>query len=155
MICSLDIETRRKAKEMKIYVAAGRSLIDDAERLIDKLTRGGHAITYDWTKAVRSNPPDDQCTYTVLIDECSRDIDGVIECDQFVLLAPKEGGTGCWVELGMALLAPRAPFIVIIGAFDRTIFRFAWDQSRRSSIKCFRTIDEYLQGMRLMPTKDW
>lgn len=132
---------------VKIYVAASRSLLSDAERLIAVLRRACHTITYDWTEAMRRNPPDDRCTDGVLIDECAADINGVLACDMFVLLAPESGGTGCWVELGLALASPRAPRIAIIGAFSRTIFRFAWARERRPVT--FAAIPEFLLSMNI------
>ena len=116
---------------MKIYLASNRENIALVKAYAAKLEELGHTITYEWWRDIETNGPDDTKIDGEILLECAEsDQFGVMTADLFWLLAPREGGTGCWIELGMAIrsreledsTAYTPPHIVISGAFDRTLF---------------------------------
>lgn len=104
---------------VKIYVAASMVEKELAAYYMEKLTASSrYEIACDWTK---TQDTDQTVRRGQKVEASLRDLKGVDECDVFWLLAPKEGGAGCWLEMGYAL-AKSVPMYVVSGAVDRTIF---------------------------------
>jgi hypothetical protein len=107
----------------RIYVAGCREDLVRIRQFNTKLRAAGWTITHDWTEAVLANanrpdatiPADEQRSYA------NDDWDGVCNADAFWLVAPSTGGTGCWIEFGMAV-SSAITTIVVSGAHKRSIF---------------------------------
>lgn len=140
----------------KIYIAASRTLMQDAKAYAEVLKGLGFEIAYEWWTDVEEQGDDDTLVDSEVLFDCAvADSDGVLNCDVFWLLAPKEGGTGCWVELGIAIAKARMswtpkrgdetddystePHIVVSGAEDRTLFTILNEVQ-----ECFETHDSAL-----------
>jgi hypothetical protein len=105
---------------MRIFVSGQ---IEEKERIreVFSLLRGhGHEITHDWTRT------DDLANKRVHKsesgDRAKRDIDGVVNCEAYVLMSDNNRvGKGMYVELGAAL-ALRArgdgPLVYIVGPMN-------------------------------------
>jgi hypothetical protein len=111
---------------VKIYLASNRENIERVKHYAVRLEALGHEITYKWWKDIEENGADDAKVSRETLIRCARaDRNGVMACDLFWLLAPEDGGTGCWVELGMAMrqkYAYAVPTIVVSSAQERTLF---------------------------------
>lgn len=110
---------------MKVYLASSRENIALVKEYASKLVALGHVITYAWWLDVEQLGNDDGVSDEDAARCANADETGVRVADVFWLLAPEKGGTGCWIELGMAIghfIAGADKSIVISGAFDRTIF---------------------------------
>lgn len=121
---------------MRFYVAAPRELAEQAQQLMARLNRAGHEITYDWVAAVKRNPPDNEYTDEVLAHEAQRDKNGVRRCHVLVVLGAPTGGSGVWVEMGMALAWERP--IHYIGPY-RTIFQHMYN------VMCWPDLESWLK----------
>lgn len=107
----------------RIYVAGCREDLVRIRQFNAKLRTARYDITHDWTEVVLANthrpdaeiPADEQRSYA------EADWEGVTSADVFWLVAPEKGGTGCWIEFGMAVSA-RLTVIVVSGAWKRSIF---------------------------------
>ena len=100
---------------MKFYIAARFTLKEEVRKIYDLLKEKGHEITVDWTLHKPIQPYDQN---KELAEEyTSEDIQGVKDCDVFVLIGD-EAGTGVHTELGVAILSylkHRKPLIYVIG----------------------------------------
>lgn len=115
-----------------IYLAASRHDIALAKELMRRLREAGHTITHDWIADIESSPRPKDVTTSLsdhelpdayLVQCAKSDFMGVVRADLFWLLAPAEGGSGCWIELGMRIMAKQPPTQTIIsGAHTRSIF---------------------------------
>ena len=125
---------------MKFYVAARWGLREEVRDIYKKIEEGGHEITEDWTvrEGVRpySQHPKLSREYSI------SDVEGVRDCDVFVLLSDK-AGTGIHTELGTAILSNierDKPKIYVIGDhLDMSMFFF------HSSVNRSRNIDAVLE----------
>ncbi|MDO8503405.1 MAG: nucleoside 2-deoxyribosyltransferase [bacterium] len=92
----------------KIYVA-GRSITrDGVEGAIEKLTKAGFEVTFDWTKHPRivfRDEPDKAREYSLI------ELAAVDSSDALVLISDKEG-TGMYVEMGYALAKDKPVYVV-------------------------------------------
>lgn len=105
---------------MNIYIAGASSELPLVESYMDRARSAGHRITRDWCALVRTHGhanPTDPAQRRIL---CMGDVDGILNCELFWLLVPKEHSIGCWVELGMAHNLGRSIFMS--GDWGRTIF---------------------------------
>lgn len=119
----------------KIYIATSREFMGEAKAFAEVLTGLGHTITHPWWEDVeRLGTVDNQAADGEELFACAiADVAGVEAADLFWLLAPATGGTGCWVELGMAIacrdlgddtdeVPPDGRHVIVSGACDRTLF---------------------------------
>ena len=91
----------------RFYLATSYLNREKGAEVIDLLTSAGHHCTFDWTRL------DSESDLTVpnLPATAKSEIDAVVACDLFVLLAP--GRLGAHAELGAALACGR--HVVVIG----------------------------------------
>jgi hypothetical protein len=136
---------------MSIYVAACREDVQLVREFQAKLREHGYTITHDWTDAVLAeaakNRSDTDIPRAELREYAESDLySGVLDADCFWLLAPAKGGTGCWIELGSALVALnlnkvrmfKLREIIVSGAHTRTIF---------TALDGVRCIDEHADAL--------
>lgn len=104
---------------MRLYVATKFENALNAAVAMDRLTRAGHRITYDWTPEAlrRLNDPDaEPRTKQEQVDIALDEVDGVLESDALILLW-HEGMQGAWFESGIAA-GQAIPVIVVGGKLD-------------------------------------
>lgn len=148
---------------MKFYLASSRPTIEFVKIYAEKLEALGHSITYKWWEDVEEHGEDDSAVDGEELFECAQsDMNGVLNCDVFWLLAPTEGGTGAWVELGAAIAKAAMsweaddimtePHIVISGSHDRTLFSILNEVQ-----ECFETHEAafgYISGPDIRTMRD-
>lgn len=94
---------------MKVYLA-GRFHEKDFMRNAQEMLRAkGHEISWDWTKHKNIRPYPEHLEEAE--EQASADIQGVKDCDIFILLSD-EAGRGMYVELGVAVALQKKIFIV-------------------------------------------
>lgn len=91
---------------MKVYVATRFGMWRKARRAHEILREHGHEPTSRWVEVAEEL--DGKCHAVPLDDPRRRDeaeVDLVDVCasDVLLLLTPAAGGTGCWLEVGVAL----------------------------------------------------
>lgn len=91
---------------MRVYVATRFGMWRDAMGAHAVLETYGHEPTSRWVKVAQEL--DGECHAVPLgdprrFDEAENDVVDVCRSDALILLTPEEGGTGCWVEVGIAL----------------------------------------------------
>jgi hypothetical protein len=92
------------SQSLKIYVATKFEAKVIARRMMEFLTAKGHSITHDWTTEDAANNDE--------MGACAvEDARGVFDCDVLVII-PRPGCRGAWVEFGIAL-ACRKPIVVV------------------------------------------
>lgn len=111
---------------MMIYVAGASRELDRVEAFITVARLRGHELTHDWTVPVRASriagKTDADHTDEEAAAYASEDLQGIVTADAFVLLAPAEGGSGAWAELGFALGSFRGPILVAGEHCRRSVF---------------------------------
>lgn len=107
----------------RIYVAGCREDLKLIQEFNAKLRAARYTITHDWTADILANVgrPDASIGREEQAGYARADWDGVTSADAFWLVAPSVGGTGCWIELGMAI-SVRTIAIIVSGAHKRSIF---------------------------------
>lgn len=107
----------------RIYVAGCREDLVLIRQFNVKLRAARYIITHDWTELVLANAdrPDATIPKTEQAGYAQGDWDGVTSADVFWLVAPATGGTGCWIEFGMAV-SVRTVTVIVSGAHKRSIF---------------------------------
>ena len=115
LACGTQGYESEKSK-MKVYVAGTMREVQRARTVIHaiKALLPVIDITFDWTAADGGMSP------AVLANLCRR---GVEKADVLVALVPSEGGTGIWVEVGMAIARPIP--VLYVGDRSRTVFSAA------------------------------
>src|SRR5260370_13377109 len=108
---------------MKIYVA-GRFENKQEVREAQSLLRSyGHQITHDWTKHLPIKPYSK--SQELARQYGAADMEGVRNCDVFILLAKGGSGTGSSAELGAAIgsnLSLGKPKIYVVGDLSDCVF---------------------------------
>ncbi len=129
---------------MKIYVAGRMSERDEVKRIYALLKKSGHEISVDWTWHKNIKPYDKNSK--VARDYSIEDMDGVIDCDIFILLTSESPGSGSAGELGAAILSQiklGKPKIYVVGQYmGNNFFYFHPTVVRRN------TIDEVLKELK-------
>jgi hypothetical protein len=128
---------------MKFYIAA---YIREKPRVkeIFRLLRGhGHEITVDWTKgrvtSIRNRDQDPKRIREIAV----RDMNGVRNCDVFIILSSPVDGRAKYVELGAAIssfLEKGKPRVFVLGAItNQSVFYF------HPAVKRVRTMEEIIR----------
>lgn len=94
-------------------------------RLAQSLLKAkGHEITYDWTNDDADAGPLDEFmipeNFEIARAIAQRDLNGVRFADLVLFIPPKDGGRGCYTEMGMAL-ALGIP-VIVRGPYFNSIF---------------------------------
>lgn len=128
-------------KIRSVYVAGPSREIERSEHVMARLRASGLQITYDWAAAVRRI----EGRGTALTDaeqerEAHADLAGVASADVVVVLAPTDGISGCWVEMGAALALCR-PVILSLGECPVRMVFEALVHLRRDDAAARRSIE--------------
>lgn len=128
---------------MRVYIASKFKDKDKVKKLNKLFKKKGYELSGDWTDHVQVKPytkePKRSKAYA------NEDINASINCDVFILLTSKEGGTGSSTELGAAIvsyLLVKKPKIYVVGKhMGVNMFYFHPSVNRR------KTIDEVLKEL--------
>lgn len=120
---------------MKIYIAARFDRRHEVLELYKLILEHGHEITADWTlhKPIKPYEQNEE----LAAKYANEDIEGVKNCDVFIILSDEGGSTGMYVELGAAILSNLKcgkPKIYVIGDKLRSMFYFHPVVNRRKNI---------------------
>ncbi len=128
---------------MKFYIAARFTEKNEVLKIYKLLQDNGHEITADWTLHKAIKPYDQNAE--IAKDYAIEDMNGVINCDVFVLLTNENTGSGSAGELGAAILAQvkfGKPKIYVIGEhMGNNFFYF------HPSVTRLNTIEEVLEEL--------
>lgn len=81
---------------MRIYVASKFANAMKCAEIANTLKQFGHEITFEWWT--------EECDKRKDRVQIARDeVQGVKDAYAVVLLQPREGGCGCWIEVGIAI----------------------------------------------------
>lgn len=130
---------------MKFYIASRFTEKNEVGRIYQLLQDKGHEITADWTLHKNIKPYDQN--YEIAKGYAIEDMDGVINCDVFVLITSENTGSGSAGELGAAILSNvklGMPKIYVIGEhMGNNFFYF------HPSVKRMKTIDDVLTDLQV------
>jgi hypothetical protein len=87
---------------MKVYVATAFVEKLTAKYWMNRLREIGVTITHDWTTAEQPARGELELPIDEQRQHARADVQGVIDADVVWVLAPAQGGTGCWFEMGVA-----------------------------------------------------
>ncbi|MBR9702288.1 hypothetical protein GOV13_05200 [Candidatus Pacearchaeota archaeon] len=125
---------------MKIYVA---TTFENKEKLLEihkKIKEMGHEIAYDWTTHKPIKPYDKN--KDLAIQYSSKDIEGVDNCDIFILISNEKISPGMHTEFGAAIFSNMKygkPLIYVVGEHtSNSIFYF------HPSVKIVDSVDEVI-----------
>jgi len=122
---------------VKFYIAARFTEKDKVRGIYQLLKKNGHQITADWTLHKPIKPYDKNAE--IARDYALEDMNGVIDCDVFVLIASEDTGTGSAGELGAAILSQAKlgkPKIYVIGEYmGNNFFYFHPTVIRKNNIE--------------------
>jgi hypothetical protein len=127
---------------MKFYVASSISNKEKVRDLFQSLEQAGHSVAVDWTET-DTVPEAQRNTEGDHIRAISRrDLDGVLNCDAFILLSEPPEGRSMYVELGLALahqVSTGKPRIFVLGTRnDQSVFYYY------PAVRRVRNVDEIL-----------
>lgn len=111
---------------MKFYIAAKFEEKEKVKKINKILRNLGHTVTCDWTlhKPIKPYAENPELSKAYADEE----IEGIKNCDVFIQLSRKEGGTGMFVELGAAIILNSLygkPLIYAVGKHNtRSTFYF-------------------------------
>lgn len=107
-----------------VYVAGASAEVDRIAGYMRELRLAGLQITHDWTIAVdeqrRRGSTDRNLSAPARALAGAWDLEGVTRADVLWLVVPEVPSSGCWVELGAALVSGR--MVIVSGDHQRTIF---------------------------------
>jgi nucleoside 2-deoxyribosyltransferase len=129
---------------MKVYIAARFFDKEKVKEIYKRLRKDGHEISADWTWHINSKPYSDnpeRCR-----DYSMEDLNGVFDCDIFILLTNEEAGAGTSTELGAAIAlsaTSKKPKIYVVGEdIGNNMFYF------HPSVNIRKTMDEVYVELR-------
>ena len=130
---------------MKFYIAA---FIEEKRRvqiIHQRLIDLGHSITVDWTDELGVSGKD-RDTHSKRVEEVAvRDMNGVEECDIFILLSDPPDGRAKYAELGAAIMSyllRGRPAIYVLGdETHHSVFFY------HPAVKRVRTLEEVLSDV--------
>ncbi|MBU2104668.1 MAG: hypothetical protein KKF67_02755 [Nanoarchaeota archaeon] len=126
---------------MKIYVAASFEKKKEVLEIYQRLKQLGHKISGDWTahKFIRPYKENQELAKQYSIE----DINGIKNCDIFILIPDEISSRGKYIEFGAAVLSnikSSKPIIYVVGKFNSdSIFYF------HPQVKRVDSIDEVLK----------
>lgn len=126
---------------MKVFISAKYDKASEVKNLQSTLEELGHTIIVDWASDDYLEKPYHN-NKTEAAKRANRDIEGVMECDIFVLLHDEGYGKGIYVELGAAIactiLKNKPQIFVLDNQVNNTIFYF------HDTVTICKSIDEFL-----------
>jgi len=124
---------------MKVYVASRFSNREKVKNVMELFRKRGHEITVDWTSHKDLGDRGFLGNEKVAEKYAKEDIDGVRNCDVFVLLTTADIGAGMHTELGVAILSNilfGKPRIFVVGEhLNNCVFYFHPVVERRKSVE--------------------
>ena len=140
-VCSSFI----REDKMKFYVAAFVEAKERVQSIYRRLEELGHTITVDWTDELGLSG-EERDLYPERVQAIAvRDMNGVRDCDVFILLAEPPDGRAKYAELGAAImscLVRGQPKIYVLGEeTHHSVFFY------HPSVKRVRTIDDVMRNI--------
>jgi hypothetical protein len=119
---------------MKFYIAARTSQLSIVKEMVKEIELEGHEISHDWTAVKDADLPRPYSAHAEKVRIFAENgVEGVKNADVFVILSDI-GGTGMYVEMGMAL-ASNARIYTVGENNDVTVFHFHPRVNKVSSLK--------------------
>lgn len=109
---------------MKFFISGQIDDADNIKTILAKVKKAGHTITHDWTATdtFLGSAQDKLSNLGESQVRAKNDIDGVINCDVYVLSSDNQNvGKGMYVELGAAIALSETtgtPKIYVIGELN-------------------------------------
>jgi len=139
---------------MKFFISGQINDATNVRQIMNSVIAAGHEITHDWTttdtffggRDNKLNHPEESGI------RAYKDIQGVVDCDIYVLLSSnKDVGKGMYVELGAALALNQAlgkPRVFIVGPMNHLSVFYLHPAAQRAE-----TVDEILRKIARAPQK--
>ena len=130
---------------MKFYVAAFVEEKERVQAIYQRLRALGHSITVDWTVPLDLSDEERDRHPERVGEVAIRDMDGVRECDVFILLSDPPDGKAKYAELGGAimlrLVSGRPSFFVMGEQTHHSVFFYHPEVHR------VRTLEDVLEAI--------
>lgn len=114
---------------MKVFVSGQLDETEEVRRVFGLIKSAGHTITHDWTSTdgYLSSSESKLANREESGRRAQADIQGVLDCDMYILLSDnKNAGKGMYVELGAALALQQSGKdikVFVVGAMNHlTLF---------------------------------
>lgn len=101
---------------LKFYIAGFFSQKEEMKILMDRIEELGHRISLDWTTHLFIKPYEENLELATRYTK--EDIEGARNCDIFVLIPEKEGGTTQFAELGVAIVTESVKRVFVVGPYS-------------------------------------
>lgn len=98
---------------LRFYIAGSFSKREEVKLLMNRIEELGHRISLDWTTHLYVKPYEENLELAARYTK--EDIEGVRDCDIFVLIPEEEGGTTQFAELGAAIVIEDVKRIFVVG----------------------------------------
>ena len=131
-------------KDMKFFIAGYIQDKETVKQIYGLIRQAGHEIVTDWTN---DDPVtrDDPNFFQEKQKRAVRDLEGVMECDVFVILAEPIDGRAKYSEFGIALMSnveKGTPHLFVVGEdTTRSLFFF------HPAVKHKKSIEEVLEEL--------
>ena len=113
---------------MKFYIAAYIRQKKRVRAIFSVLRKAGHEITVDWTNGRVTSIPDRDKDPKRIREIAVRDMNGVRNCDVFIILSTPVNGRAKYVELGAAIssfLDKGRPRVYVLGEkINQSVFYY-------------------------------
>lgn len=123
---------------MNIFIASSIKNKGEVNTIYQKLIDAGHKIVVDWTKD-EPVERDDKNFFTEKSRRAVRDLDGVLNCEVFIILSEPIDGRAKYSEFGIALASHinnGRPEIFVVGEdTTRSLFFFHPAVKHKKSIE--------------------
>jgi len=130
---------------MKFYVAAFVEEKQRVQAIHARLRASGHSVTADWTVPLDIDGEERDRHPQRVAAVAERDMNGVRECDVFVLLAEPPDGRAKYAELGAAIMSrvtSGRPKVYVLGEqTHQSVFFY------HPAVERVRSLGEILQGI--------
>lgn len=133
---------------MKIFVSGQLDDVQNVQSAYNALIKVGHSITHDWTESdvFLSSKEAKLANREEAGLRAKKDLNGVVECDVYILLSNNENvGKGMYVELGAALALKETtgkPDVYIVGKMNHISVFYL-----HPSVKARETLEEVIEEL--------
>lgn len=110
---------------MKFYVASSIKNKDVTQKLLGTLRDAQHEVTVDWTREDNIPVHERDAKLEEVREISTRDFEGILDCDVFVLLSDPAEGRSMYVEFGIALASNAKsgrPLVFVLGEQETKVF---------------------------------